>query len=216
MLFDWDGTRGMALGHGWRDGSKVLCAPGSHAFPALDGNYIAFSSEFDGTPYGAWAEDPCSFDYWAGDESSAYKPLYSFDTFAQYIEKYGVGGLCLKFEVLVPTSNPWTCVAMQLMFSSEELVSDSNQNNNYFSEDSFPRAVWEPWKASGSFDTGDKWQTVSIPLTDFNKKSDGGACATKLDASYLHGLAFFVWGGSAEGKAGTPIIAIDNIRVIPL
>lgn len=216
MLFDWDGTRGMALGHGWRDGSKVLCAPGAHAFPALDGNYIAFSSEFDGTPYGAWAEDPCSFDYWAGDEDSAYKPLYAFDTFAQYIEKYGVGGLCLKFEVLVPTANPWTCVGMQLMFSSENQVSDSNQNNDYFSDADFPRAVWEPWKASGSFDTGDKWQTVSIPLTDFNKKSDGSACATKLDASYLHGLAFFVWGGSAEGKAGTPVIAIDNIRVVPL
>ena len=217
MLFDWDGTRGgLALGHGWRDGSKVLCAPGTHAFPALDGNYIAFSSEFDGTPYGAWAEDPCSFDYWPGDPGSAYPPLYSFDTFAQYIQKYGVGGLCLKFEVMVPTSNPWTGVAMQLMFSSEALVSDSNMNNNYFSDADFPRAVWEPWTTTGSFDTGDKWQTVTIPLTDFTKKSDGTACATKLDDSYFHGLAFFVWGGSMEGKAGTPIIAIDNIRVVPL
>ena len=216
MLFDWDGTYGLAMGHGWRDGSKVLCAPGTHAFPALDGNYIAFSSEFDGTPYGAWAEDPCSFDYWPGDPGSAYPPLYSFDTFAQYIQKYGVGGLCLKFEVMVPTSNPWTGVAMQLMFSSEALVSDSNMNNNYFSDADFPRAVWEPWTTTGSFDTGDKWQTVTIPLTDFTKKSDGTACATKLDDSYFHGLAFFVWGGSTEGKAGTPIIAIDNIRVVPL
>ena len=216
MLFDWDGTRGLALGHGWRDGSKVLCTPGTHAFPALDGNYIAFSSEFDGTPYGAWAEDPCSFDYWAGEPGSAYAPLYTFDTFAQYIQKYGVGGLCLKFEVLVPTSNPWTCVGMQLMFSSEALVSDSNMNNNYFSDAEFPRAVWEPWKASGSYDTGDKWQTVSIPMTEFNKKSDGTACATKFDDTFFHGLAFFLWGGSAEGKAGTPIIAIDNIRVVPL
>lgn len=216
MLFDWDGTRGLTLGYGWRDGSKVLCAPGTHAFAALDGNYIAFSSEFDGTPYGSWAEDPCSFDYWPGDVGSAHAPLYSFDTFAQYIQKYGVGGLCLKFEVMVPTSNPWTCVGMQLMFSSEDLVSESNMNNNYFSEEDFPRAVWEPWVATGSFDTGDKWQTVSIPLTDFTKKSNGSACAKKLDDSYLHGLAFFLWGGSAEGKAGTPVIAIDNIRVVPL
>ena len=216
MLFDWDGVYGMALGHGWRDGSKVLCAPGAHAFPALMGNYIAFTSEFGGDPYEGWPEDPCSFDYWPGDVGSAYAPLYSFDTFAQYIAKYGVGGLCLKFEVMVPTSNPWTCVAMQLMFSSEKNVSDSNMNNNYFSEDDFPRAVWEPWTATGSFDTGDKWQTVSIPLTDFNKKSNGSACATKFDDSYLHGLAFFLWGGSQEGKAGTPVIAIDNIRVVPL
>ena len=216
MLFDWDGTYGMALGYGWRAGDKVLCAPGTHAFPALDGNYIAFSSDFDGTPYGAWAEDPCSFDYWPGEVGSAHAPLYSFDTFSQYINKYGVGGLCLKFEILVPTSNPWTGVALQLMFSSENQVSESDMNNNYFSDDDFPRAVWEPWIATGSFDTGDKWQTVSIPLTDFNKKSNGSACATKFDDSYLHGLAFFVWGGSAEGKAGTPIIAIDNIRVVPL
>ena len=216
MLFDWDGTYGMALGYGWRAGDKVLCAPGTHAFPALDGNYIAFSSDFDGTPYGAWAEDPCSFDYWPGEVGSAHAPLNSFDTFSQYINKYGVGGLCLKFEILVPTSNPWTGVALQLMFSSENQVSESDMNNNYFSDDDFPRAVWEPWIATGSFDTGDKWQTVSIPLTDFNKKSNGSACATKFDDSYLHGLAFFVWGGSAEGKAGTPIIAIDNIRVVPL
>ena len=216
MLFDWDGTYGFALGHGWRAGDKVLCAPGTHAFPALDGNYIAFSSEFDGTPYGAWAEDPCSFDYWAGEVGSDYPPLYSLPTFAQYITKYGVGGLCLKFEILVPTSNPWTCVAMQLMFSSEQNVSDSQMDNGYFSDEDFPRAVWEPWAATGSFDTGDKWQTVSIPLTEFTKKSDGSACATKLDDSYLHGLSFFVWGGSQEGKPGTPIIAIDNIRVVPL
>ena len=50
ILFDWDGVYGRAIGAGWRDGSKVLHAPGDHAFPALSGNYIACAADMSAGP----------------------------------------------------------------------------------------------------------------------------------------------------------------------
>jgi hypothetical protein len=105
---------------------------------------------------------------------------------------------------------------MQIMFSNEASVSEANMTNAYYTAEDFPRYVWEPWTASGKYDTGDKWVTVSFPLSEFTKTSGGGACATAFDDSYLHGFAMFVYGGSTPGTAGSPIIAIDNIRVVPL
>ena len=104
---------------------------------------------------------------------------------------------------------------MQLMFSSSAVVSNDNMNNTYFSEESVPRALWTPWQATGSFDTGDKWLTISVPLSEFTLTPDGRACATKFDASWLDGFALFVWSGFS-GSACEPIIAIDHIRVVPM
>lgn len=216
ILFDWDGVYGRAIGAGWRDGSKVLHAPGDHAFPALSGNYIAFAADMAAGPWDDWKEDEMAFNYWPGAVGSANPPLYSNTDFANYIKKYGVGGLCLKFEIMVPTTNPWTSYAMQIMFSNEASVSESNMTNAYYTADTLPRYVWEPWTATGKFDTGDKWQTVSFPLSEFNKVCGGAACSTAFDDSFLHGLSLFVYGGSTPGTAGSPIIAIDNIRVVPL
>ena len=221
MLFDWDGTYGFAQGYGWRAGVvngsyQMRRAPGDDAFDALDGNYIVFSHEFGSL--GDWAEDEMSFDYWPGAEGSANPPLYSLPTFAQFIEKYGVAGLALKFEVLIPSSNPWTGVPMLLMFSDEASVSESNMNNSYFSDNDFPRYYWAPWATNGSYDTADKWVTVSFPLTDFNKTAGGDVCGTTFDKNFLHGLAFFAWdnGTPNSGTPGSPVIAIDNIRVVPI
>lgn len=221
MILDWDGIYGRESGNGWRavnewSNGNIKHAPGDDAFPAICGNYIVFTKEFDGTPTGAWAEDECSFDYWAGEVGSDAPPVYAFDGVANLLATNPLSNLALKFEVLIPSSNPWTCVGMQLMFSSEKYVSASNANNNYFSDETFPRYVWEPWVATGSYDTADKWVTVSFPLSSFNKKADGSPCSTTFNESFLHGLSFFVWNGSQEGTAGTPVIAIDNIRIAPI
>ena len=104
---------------------------------------------------------------------------------------------------------------MQLMFSSSAVVSNDNMNNTYFSDDAVPRALWTPWQATGSYDTGDKWLTISVPLSEFTLTPGGGACSTKFDASWLDGFALFVWSGFS-GSACEPIIAIDHIRVVPM
>ena len=215
MLFDFDGLRGgFASGNGWRaPANGHLHGDGDDAFPALDGTYLWLGGN---DPTSNWAEDEYSFDYWnSEDPNSSIPPLRSLPAFAGYLEKYGVGGLTLKFEVLIPTSNPWTGSSMQLMFSNSSVVSNDNMNNNYFSDEAVPRALWTPWQATGSYDTGDKWLTISVPLSEFTLTPSGGVCSTKFDSSWLDGFALFVWSGFS-GTACEPVIAIDHIRVVPM
>ena len=215
MLFDFDGMRGgFASGNGWRaPANGHLHSDGDDAFPALDGTYLWLGGN---DPTSNWAEDEYSFDYWnSEDPNSSIPPLRSLPAFAGYLEKYGVGGLTLKFEVLIPASNPWTGGSMQLMFSNSSVVSNDNMNNNYFSDDAVPRALWTPWQATGSYDTGDKWLTISVPLSEFTLTASGGVCSTKFDSSWLDGFALFVWSGFS-GTACEPVIAIDHIRVVPM
>lgn len=215
ILFDWDGSHGgFATGHGWRNG--VVHAPGADSFSALDGSYLYFGGvEMKGEIGGTWAEDNFSFDYWPDAVGGACPPLSSLPAFADYIKTYDVGGLQIKFEVLIPSASPWSAAGLQIMFSSNDLVTYATATNGYFSNAEFPRAVWTPWTSTGSYDTADKWVTVSIPFTNFNKSFDGKECATAFSKNYLTGLTFFVWNGGVEGTTCNPVLAIDNIRVVP-
>ena len=216
MLFDFDGLRGgFAIGNGWRaPATGHLHNDGDDAFPGVDGSYLWLGGK---DPASGWNEDEFSFDYWnSTDPSSSIPPLSSLPAFDAYIKKFGIGGLTLKFECYVPTSNPWKNCSMQLMFSSSSVVSNENMNNTYFSDTAVPRALWTPWKDTGSFDTGDKWQTISIPLSEFTLTHGAAACSTKFDASWLDGFALFVWEGYTDGSESDPIIAMDHFRVVPL
>ena len=215
MLFDFDGLRGgFAAGNGWRaPATGHLHNSGDDSFPAVDGSYLWLGVK---DPTSNWAEDEYSFDYWnSEDPDSSIPPLRTLPTFASYIKKYGVGGLTLKFECFIPSSNPWKGASMQLMFSNSSVVSNDNMNNNYFSDESVPRALWTPWQETGSYDTGDKWVTVSVPLSEFTLTPSGAACSEKFDSSCLDGFALFVWSG-ITGSECEPIIAIDHIRVVPM
>ena len=219
ILFDFDGSRGgFATGLGWRaPAAGHIHNPGDDAFEAIDGSYLWLGGN-GGLSGGAgvdWAEDPYSFNYWNDVEGSSFPPLSSLPTFAGYIEKYGWSGLALKFELMVPTSNPWMCQSLQLMFSSEAVVSNANPNNNFFTDMSFPRALYTPWIVPGTFDTGDKWKTVTVPLTEFIYCHDGSSCSTSFDKSYLAGFSLFLYSGPANGTDCDPVLAIDNIRVVP-
>jgi hypothetical protein len=78
--------------------------------------------------------------------------------------------------------------------------------------------MYRPWASekSGSFDTANEWITVRIPLKDFTYNFEGAA-AEKTFSSYkdFASLTIFVVKGGIKGKECTPIIKIDNIRVIP-
>lgn len=214
ILFDWDGSHGgIAMGHGWRDGSKVWKAADENS---IDGAYIAFSGqELDGEIGVTWAEDAFSFNYWPEPENG-YPELSSLPAFADMIETYGVGGLQLKFEVCVPASNPWSSCGMQLIFSGNQHVTYATATNAYFSDTTIPRGIWIPWMNTGSYDTGGKWTTVSVNLSDFNKTHEGTKCDVSFDKTMLTGLAFFVWQGGVAGTTCNPVIMIDNIRVVPI
>lgn len=216
ILFDWDGSHGgHDLGHGWRNG--VVHADGDdEGIEAIDGSYIYFGGTDMGGDVGAtWAEDQFSFNYWP-EPSAGYETLRSRSEFASIIGANGVNNLQIKFEVFVPASNPWMSSAMQIMFSPMDVVSYATANNAYFSDTTFPRALWNPWQASGSYDTGGHWATVSVPLSTFTFTHEGAQAGTGIDESYLDGLTFFVWNGGVAGTDCSPVICIDNIRVVPI
>lgn len=108
ILFDWDGTRGgNAAGVGWRSGEQIICHPGDDPWEAIDGNYIKFGpATMLGGIGSTWAEDQFSFNYWpnhvAGTERLCDRP-----EFAELLNTYDVKNLQIKFECLVPSTNPW-------------------------------------------------------------------------------------------------------------
>ncbi|MDE6268465.1 MAG: hypothetical protein K2M04_05240 [Muribaculaceae bacterium] len=215
ILFDWDGNNGgLATGHGWRGG--VIHQDGDdEGVEALDGGYLFFSADLSGEAGATWAEDGFSFNYWP-DASGEFGPLSSRPEFADLISDYGVDGLQIKFEMCIPASNPWSSCAMQIIFTGDDAVTYDTANNTYISDENVPRGLYNPWKAVGSYDTGGNWTTVSMPLSQFTFKPDGGVCGNKLNQNMLTGLTFFVWSGGVSGTDCTPVILLDNIRVVPV
>ncbi len=215
ILFDWDGTRGgHATAHGWRNG--VIHTPGTDAgVEAIDGSYLYFAGDMSGNIGGTWNEDAFCFNYWP-DESGEFGPLSDRKDFAKLITNYGVENLQIKFEMYIPSSNPWQASAMQIMFSGNDNVTSSTGNNSYYMDMNLPRGLYMPWKSTGSYDTADEWVTVTMPLNTFTYCHDGSTCGSSLKASQLTGLSFFVWYGGVQGSDCSPVILIDNIRVVPI
>ena len=209
ILFDWDGSHGgHEKGHGWQKATKLI-TDDEHS---LDGAYVRFAGELDDT---AWKESSFSFNYWP-DEDHGYMRLSSREPFAAMIQKYGLEGLQFKFEVNVPKENPWTACAMQVIFTDMETVSYSNLNSKYIADVTVPRGLWIPWKETGSYDTNGQWQTVTMNLKDFTMTHEGNKCDTGFDTSKLCGLTMYVYHGGVPGKPCSPVIMIDNIRVVPI
>ncbi len=211
ILFDWDGTRGgMATGHGWRSGVVRSANP-----EGIDGSYLYFAGAMKGEVGATWDEDSFSFNYWP-EADKGFPELSTLPEFEEMLNTYGVNNLQLKFEVYIPTSNPWQASALQVVFTSNENVTFANPTNSYFSNKALPRGLWLPWKDTGSYDTGNRWLTVSMKLSDFNKTHEGAKSDNTLNAKGLSGLSFFVWNGGLEGVDCNPVICIDNIRVVPI
>lgn len=232
MLFDfdtpWDGVN--VLGnHGWhpRDIKKDDFS--------LKGNYVQLGN---GTATmseaGDWADSDFSFEYWAGSWDNPQKvnegdgvALYNLADFTHY------ENMALKFEMCIPSSNPWSAGAMQICFEGFDKVSLSGNpidgltnvagaNAYVFNgegknkEGEWGRAMYRPWQATGSYDTGGKWVTVTVPLTSFNLDRTGASASNVPNKpSDFASLTMFVLAGGVNGTECKPIIKIDNIRVVP-
>jgi len=235
MLFDFDNacSTGTVLGnHGWH--AQVIQSDDT----SLSGNYLLLGKNTmdDAT----WNDGNFSFEYWAGNWADPetytdYPRLCDIADFSDWDNK------SLKFEMMVPSSNPWSCAPLQVIFCGTDKVSNGNAgvtdiygttlggaNNNFFhAGDGWGRALYMPWYNSStgvsSYSTNDKWVTVTIPFSQFSYYYDGSA-ATKTfsSTSDFASLTLFVITGSENdktsipaGTACTPIIKIDNIRVVP-
>lgn len=200
VLFDFDNDGDDALYNynGWHAptiGTLTEIAP-------IDNNYLIFQGNLDN---GTWDDSHFAFEYWPnGDDATPY-----LNTLTDFED---LSNLQFKFEVNVPDA--WSACAMQIMLTTNNEVSGSNQNNSFFQNETFPRALWIPWQSSGSYTT-DGWTTVTIPLSEFRFGSSGTAI-NALSSTDITGLTIFVYGGGVTGTACNPTICIDNVRIVPM
>ena len=228
MLFDFDtpnSETGVVLGnHGWH-ARDILSDETS-----LSGKFVQLGDA--GTTLdekGGWNDSKFSFEYWPGNWANPENyqgdgvRLTSLADFSKW------ENMAYKFEMYIPSSNPWKAGAMQIIVGGVDKVSygesgvkdiDGNtlggSNNTYFNNDELPRALYRPWTTTGSYDTGDQWVTVTIPIkTSFTYGFSGAAATGSLNASDFTSLIIFVCAGGVEGTECNPIIKIDNIRAVP-
>lgn len=217
ILFDWDGKYegALAAGNSW-EGDNEKKGQILPSVPSVDNNYMVLGTTF--LSGGQW-DTPKEYImmYWPDlNATEGCVPLYDLPQFKKMLEDYTIEELALKFEVYVPTSNPWMANGMQIMFTSLDEASIQKHNNDYFYQTETPRGVWVPWEETGSYDTGDQWMTVTLKMSEFNKQVSGVVSETELTKEKLAGLSIFLRGGGVDGKECEPIICIDNIRVVPV
>ena len=190
------------------------------------GKYVELKSAIPMSSDGGWNED-FKIDFWCGTwngdpmsvTSGPGTPICYLVDFTDF------KNMALKFELFIPSSNPWKSGSMQLIFcSSDKAANDSWQNNTFVhSSTSDPkgldlcRGLYRPWETTGSFDTGDKWITVTVPFSEFTYNSDGTNGKVPLEKP--EDFATFViwpWSGGVIGEECTPIFRIDNLRAVPV
>lgn len=223
MLFDFDGMTGLG-NHGWHD--RTITSDET----SITGNFVQLgdgNTTLDAA--GGWNDSQFAFEYWPGSwntptdypEGEGIR-LYDLADFSDYTN------MSIKFEMYIPSSNPWSSGAMQVIFAGTDLVTYGNggtdiygnaiagPNNTYFQNDELPRALYRPWTTTGSYHTDDQWVTVSLPISsNFIYGFNGGTATGTLSADDFASLVIFVTGGGVEGTECTPLIKIDNIRTVP-
>jgi hypothetical protein len=185
---------GFVGGWGRPDASKIQNDPEL----ALLGNYVRISDTNITLDDNGWVGGSIIINIWGEDNGVPTGNLFPSDPATS----------TLKFDVNV--LEPWSAGPMIFCFEAQ-----GQQENYLWADGTQPRGVWVPWMASGSY-VSDGWETVSIPLSDF--KYNGAGAEIPLATSYgslgiaIHNRGNVNWIGTAEC---TPVILIDNIRVIP-
>lgn len=233
MLFDFDpdGITGLGTGQSW------------HARPivedenSLSGAYMVIGKEGITLSENAdWNDNDYSFEYWAGAWTTPVsypkrvgERLFDVADFSDYNNK------SVKFELMIPSSNPWQAGAMHVIFTPSSMVSFGSEGvdvygnqvrgcTNSFLQTSangghdMGRYLWIPWTDSEAYDTGDKWITVTMPIADFKYNADGTDAGRMLGGiTDFANFDIFIWGGGGaapKGVACSPLFYIDNIRVV--
>ncbi len=192
---------------------------------------------------GGWADSKFSFEYWAGSwdtpqnvTSGQGAALYNVVDFSKS-EK-----MALKFEMCIPSSNPWAAGAMQVCFQGLTQLSLSSNPITGISDplpgaqawafngevgDDFKdreadwtdwgRYLYRPWQNAdkGEYHTDGKWITVTLPISQFRYTAKGtGAGKAPSKPEDFASLTMFVVSGGVNGKECQPVIKIDNIRAV--
>ena len=215
ILFSFDDNRGK-MGNNWH------AATIESSDLSLDGGYLFLYSadglKSDGTD---WPDAGYHFEYWPGNwnDPETYEDDGA-DDLTRTVDFTGFKNMALKFEYMIPETDPWKGTPMQIWFAGHDLITLQKANNTYFHDAaiSLPRVMWKPWLESGSFDTGGKWLTATFPIaTDFVWYWDSTLATGELKPESFTGMEIFIAAGKEnEGSPSAPKIYIDNIRVVPI
>lgn len=227
MLFDFDTPNevtGTVLdNHGWNGHASETDDT------AISGKFLRLGNGTAAMPAdgSAWDEQNFSFVYWPGDAWGTVEDYATNPRLIDLVNFTDWKNMSLKFEINVPAEYPWMSGSLQICFAGTDLVTGAGAgsdiygvtipgaNNAYFTATSTPRGLYRPWTDGGSFDTGGKWMTVSLPLTAFSYDADGNACPVEMTKDSFSSLWLFLTKGGIVGVDCTPVIKIDNIRVVP-
>lgn len=225
FLFDFDeGGTGLS-NNGWHD--RVILSDET----SLTGKFVQLGDGSTPLPAdGGWVDKYYSFEYWPGvyDEPLTYPEGQNGMKLDDLVDFSDYENMTLKFELFIPSTNPWSAGAMQVIFAGTDKVTYSKEdikdvdgntvagaNNAYFNNNVLPRGIYRPWTETGSFHTDDRWITVSLPISEFVYGKDGAVATGSLTETDFSSLVIFVSGGGINGVECTPIFKIDNIRVVP-
>lgn len=220
-LFNFD-TDSHPANHGWH--AQVIETDET----ALSGNFLRLGgTDVTMKEDGAWDDGHFSFEYWPGDWDD---PVTYADSprLTDFVDFSDWQNMSFKFELYIPSANPWMAGSMQIICAGVDKVTDgaagatdidgntlAGANNTFFNGNVLPRGLYTPWASTGSFDTGDQWITVTIPYTNFIYGADGTVATGSLTAADFTSLTIFVWSGGLKGTECNPVIKIDNIRAVP-
>ena len=73
-----------------------------------------------------------------------------------------------------------------------------------------------PVSGSGSFDTGGKWITVTMPISNFTYNMDGTAGMVPITPESFDTFTMWPVSGGLQGTECAPILRYDNIRIVPI
>ena len=220
MLFNFD-TDPHPANHGWH--AQVIETDET----ALDGKFLRLGGvDVTMSEDGGWDDGHFSFEYWPGDWTD---PISYNDSplLSEYADFSKWEDMALKFELYIPSANPWMAGSMQLIMAGVDKITGSGAgvdiygntvpgaNNTFFNGNSLPRGLYTPWVTTGSYDTGDEWLTVTVPFSNFIYGADGSVATGSLSASDFTSLTIFVWSGGNKGTECQPVLKIDNIRAVP-
>ena len=220
LLFDFDGATGLG-NHGWH--AQVIESDET----SLSGNFLRLGgADVTMKEDGAWDDGHFSFEYWPGTWTTPQEYKDDGILLTDLADFSDWQNMSMKFEMYIPTSNPWMAGSMQLIVAGRDKVTLAGgtdefgdevpgANNTYFNGTVLPRGLYTPWYPSGSFDTGNEWITVTVPYANFIYGSDGTLATGSLTAADFTSLLIFVWSGGYTGTECHPIIKLDNIRAVP-
>jgi len=221
LMFEFDGVTGLS-NHGWRT------QPIENDGTGISGNYLRLGDGTDNgkmTAAGGWNDGSFSFEYWPGDWNTPQTFVNEGRLLTDLVDFSDFTNMSLKFELMIPSANPWSAGTMQLVFAGTDLVTLQTANNMYFRgtggdnpNPGWPRGLYMPWTTKGAFHTNDKWITVTVPFSEFVYDETGAPATQILDSpDDFTSFLIFVWTaeGGPQGTDCNPILKIDNIRAVP-